>query len=329
MEVVRANWNEWDELVDRFGERTVFHRSAWLRSLEDAYSLRPLLLKVVEGGECIAVWPWLWFRKALLRIIGSPLPGWSTPYMGPLFADAANTQDVSRAVMKSRELGAWIYAAFRVLDHGEPVDVPGDGFKSYRRFETCYVDLRREEDELWKALKSTCRTRIRKARKSGISVRIEEDDGYLPEFWQMASEVFARSGLRPTFTRRLLEGVHERLFPVGELLVMSAWLDDKRVATLVLPRDDRTAMYWAGGASGDALALAPNNLLHWEAILESRRLGLARYDFISTRGGPGRFKKTFGPTVEELCTHWEASRPRLLMSAKDWYAKRARKSRKL
>ena len=115
----------------------------------------------------------------------------------------------------------------------------------------------------------------------------------------------------------------------GELLVVSAWSEGRRIATLVLPHDGRDAMYWAGGARSDSLAVAPNNLLHWEAILECKRRGLARYDFISTKAGPGRFKKTFGPEIGEVCTHWDACRPALLRYAKDLYERRARKARRV
>jgi lipid II:glycine glycyltransferase (peptidoglycan interpeptide bridge formation enzyme) len=141
--------------------------------------------------------------------------------------------------------------------------------------------------------------------------------------------VFEKAGRKPTFTRPFLQQVHERLFAAGELLIVSAQHDLRRVALLILPHDGRTAMYWAGGAHAEAMDLAANNLLHWQAILECRRRGMARYDFISTKGGPGRFKKTFGPEVAEVCGHWEATRPSILRVAKEFYERRARRSQRL
>lgn len=249
--------------------------------------------------------------------------------MGPLFAEGVDPEACWRTVMASGALGMWGFAAFRVLDHGRPIQPPGPRFGQTARFETCWMDLAKSEDDLWSGLKSACRSRIRKARKSGLEVRVEQDGAYLPDFWDMARDVFAKSSRQPTFTRVFLEQLQERLFPAGELLVISAWSEGRRVATLILPHDGRDAMYWAGGARSDSLAVAPNNLLHWEAILECKRRGLARYDFISTKAGPGRFKKTFGPEIGEVCTHWDACRPALLRYAKDLYERRARKARRV
>ena len=327
--VLKASWEQWDGLVDRMEQRTVFHRASWLRTLEAAYGLRTLLVTVVEDGACVALWPWLWLRKGPVRVIGSPLPGWSTPYMGPLFASGEEPTRIVRKILASGVLGSWSYAACRVLDHRAPVDLPCHGFELHGRFQTCWIDLSRDEDALWSALKGSCRSRVRKARKSGVTIRVEENDDYIPDFWEVAKEVFSRSGRKPTFTHAFLRELHDRAFDRGELLVVSAWHDGRRIASLVLPHDDVTAMYWAGGAHPAALAQAPNNLLHWEAIRECRRRGLLRYDFISTKGGPGRFKKTFGPEIAEVCSHWEASRPALLRYAKELYERTARRAQRL
>src|SRR5262245_66136037 len=62
-----------------------------------------------------------------------------------------------------------------------------------------------------------------------------------------------------------------------------------------------------------------HNLLHCEAIELGQRLGLHRYDFISTLGGAGRFKKTFGPERIHTATHWERLSSRLIRAIKNRY----------
>ena len=110
---------------------------------------------------------------------------------------------------------------------------------------------------------------------------------------------------------------------------MTAFHSAERVATLIIPHDRRTAMYFAGGTHANRLDLAPNNLLHWRTILRCRELGMARYDFISNKGSPGRFKATFNPNECAKCIHWERSHNWLVAQAKASFERRSRSSRRI
>jgi lipid II:glycine glycyltransferase (peptidoglycan interpeptide bridge formation enzyme) len=172
------------------------------------------------------------------------------------------------------------------------------------------------EEALWKNLKSECRNRIRKAERLGIQVRHEQSGEFVDDFWAMSTETFARAGAQPTHNRLFAESLWQRLAPHGRLIVLSAFHEGRRIATLVLPCDGRAAYYWGGAARAETRHLPAANLLHWEAIRESLRRGLAGYDFNSTTGGPGRFKQTFGPTKVRVATHWERTPSALLAMLK-------------
>ena len=72
-----------------------------------------------------------------------------------------------------------------------------------------------------------------------------------------------------------------------------------------------------------------NNLLHWRAICDAKSLGLRRYDFVSSEGGPGRFKKTFGPQPIDMARHWERSPSWLMRTLKNRYEAYLRKRRRV
>jgi CelD/BcsL family acetyltransferase involved in cellulose biosynthesis len=320
-----ADSAEWDRLLLGFAERTVFHSTAWIELLTSTFDLESVLLRVDDGRGCAALWPCLLMRKGPFRICGSPLPGWSTPYMGPLFREDADRAMLLARLVEQPALADASYVACRVMDDGHQADLGPFGFECRQRFETYVVDLAQTEQELWDRLKGECRSRIRKARKSGVTVRSESDPDFVPQMWQMANEVFAKSGKKPTFSRKLLERMWEQLHPRGLLEVVSAFHEGRRIATLVLPHDDRRMYYWAGGSTADSLRFAPNNLLHWEAIVAARAAGLRTYDFIATEGGAGRFKRTFGPDVEATAVHWERSRSRVSSTLKRVYELAARR----
>ncbi|MEM9374045.1 MAG: GNAT family N-acetyltransferase [Planctomycetota bacterium] len=328
LEVRTASGSDWDAAVDRAPLATVYHRDAWLGAIEAATEA-PIHRLVCEiDGRPVCVWPIGLLRKGPIRIGGSPLPGWNTAYLGPVFTErAGDPADVLKHMIGHSPVRNPSFMALRMMDTA--IDLTPLGFRETRAFETCEMDLTLGQEALWSGMKSTCRTRVRKGGKNGLSVREETDAAYIDDFWKMACDVFAKSNQRPPYSRRLLEEIDARLRPAGELIVTSAFHRDRRVATLIIPHDARTAMYFAGGTHADALPLAPNNLLHWETMLLCMERGIRTYDFISNRGSPGKFKRTFGPGERVSCRHWERAGNRLVVALRDRYERRARGRRRL
>lgn len=320
----------WDALVGQFEDRTVFHTLPWLETIRAAHGVKIVLTQAQVNDRCVAIWPYLELRKGPLRVIGSPLPGWSTAYMGPLFDHKADIPAVLQAFLEHRLFRRYAFFACKSINRSHPVDLGAFGFKPRMLFDTYMVDLTLPEETLWSNLKSECRTRIRKAGKLNMEVRWETNVAdFIDDFWQMSLETFAKARIAPTHTRTFAVEVWKRLSAIGRIKAVSAWHEGQRTAMLVLPFDDRRMYYW-GGASFDAFRSLPgHNLLHWEAICKAKAMGLQEYDFISTSGGPGRFKKTFGPTEVAMATHWERSSSRLMAVLKNQYESYLRKRRRV
>lgn len=319
---------DWDDLVDAADHATVYHRSGWLAAL-DATTGAPMRRLVLdsENGP-LALWPIAILRKGPIRVAGSPLPGWNTAYLGPLFLPACSDKAGAVAtMMRASPVRRPAFVATRTMDTG--VDLSPLGFRKTREFETFEMDLTMPEQALWDNLKSTCRTRIRKGEKNGLEVREENDEAYIDSFWQMATDVFAKSNQRPPYSLAFLRQIESQLRRRGELLVTSAFLESERVATLIIPHDRTTAMYFAGGSLASRLDLAPNNLLHWKTMLLCRKRGLKRYDFISNRGSPGKFKSTFLPIERVSCHHWEFSKNQVIDRLKQIYERQLKSRRRI
>lgn len=311
---------EWDQLLEQFPHHSVFHTRPWLSTIQAVHKARTRLIAAEDDqGRCIAIWPVFETRKGPLRILGSPLPGWSTAYMGPLFADEQHVPGALEALMSHPVFTRCSYFATKVFNDRYPVDLGPFGFKNVLNFETYCLDLKPSDDALWDNLKSECRTQIRKARKLGIEVRQETDDAFIEPFWTMSVETFSVCSMQPTFTKPFLREMWQRLSKADSVRVYSAWHEGERIAALVLPFDQHTMYYFVGGSYTRCRRLPAHNLLHWEAITAAKRMGLSRYDFVSTLGGAGRFKKTFGPECVHIATHWERSSSRLIQAIKDQY----------
>ena len=308
--VERIDPERWDALVRDLPERTVFHLSPWLRALASVQGRTVVRLAALEDGAVVALWPCFVGRKGTVPVLGSPFPGSATPYLGPLFTAGVDAAAALDALLASEPIRGASYVACRVMERAPAVDLAAHGFTLRRRFETSWIDLDRPESEIWAGLKPECRTRIRRAEKLGVEIRAEENERFLDDLWRMTLETFARSGARPTHTREFLAEVWRELHPAGQLLVLSAFREDRRIAVLVLPHDDRTLYYWAGVGDDRDRSVPAANLLQWRAIAEARRRGIRGYDMISAAGGTGRFKRTFGARPVRAAVHWErASSP--------------------
>lgn len=317
----------WDGLVDQCELRTIYHRIGWLRALERSEGVKFELVVARLGERLLGVWPISIFRKGPMRVGASPLPGWNSCYMGPLFtSDCSDKLGMIDAMVRSKPIRNPSFIATRCMD--VDLDWTSLGFERTKDFGTYELDLTKSEDELFSAMVGRCRTGIRKGISNGIEVIVEQDDGYLDDFMVMARETYAKSKLNPPYSRTLLKVVHDELFEKGELLVTSAFHKGERVATIMIPHDGITGMYFVGGTFADKLHLTSNNLLHWETIKRCQQLGMVRYDFLSNCGKPGKFKRSFSPIDRISSVHWERSKNKTVKWLRDKYEQRARAKRK-
>jgi CelD/BcsL family acetyltransferase involved in cellulose biosynthesis len=310
----------WDQLLETFPQHTVFHTSPWLASVVDVHKPELRLLRADSSEGCAAVWPVFAARKGPLHILGSPLPGWSTAYLGPLFVEGCDEQRAVGAMLDSSLLRRNSYFACKTINFGQqPVDLAPFGFENVLNFDTYCLDLTIGPEALWNNLKSECRTQIRKGEKLGVEIAYETDDSFLDQYWEMSVETFANTHIQPMFTQPFLQEMWRRMSAADRVRGISAWHKGERIASLILPFDNHTMYYWSGCSYLRCRGIPANNLLHWEAIQEACRLGLQRYDFISTLGGAGRFKRTFGPAVVQSATHWERTSSRLVKALRNGY----------
>lgn len=323
--VTTVQLNDWDALIESMSQRTVFHSRAWFDVLMAVHQIRPVLLQVEQDGRCEAAWPSFETRKGPLRILGSPLPGWSTAYLGPLFAAGADVPAALSMLLKHHAISRCAYFTCKVFDECQAIDLAPYRFNLVRRFDTYRINLQQSIDQIWKNMQGSCRQQVRKAQRRGVTVSEETSNAFVDEYWEMAVTTFAKSGNVPTHNRQFVAEMWRYLHPIGAVRFLSAFYEGRRIATLALTCDQQTMYYWGGVSHLEYRACAPHNLLQWEAIQLAHGLGLRWYDFISTFGGPGRFKSTFGPERTLVATHWERSSSWLTATLKNSYERYLRR----
>jgi CelD/BcsL family acetyltransferase involved in cellulose biosynthesis len=309
----------WDGVLAGFPQHTLFHRACWLRLLAECHRGEPWLARVDEGGNCVAAWPAIALRRGPFRILGSPLPGWNTPFLGPLFADGADVPAILAAVQQRRTLGRVAYQELRVLESAVPVDLAPFGFQRLGHYDTLYLDLARSEEELFAGMKRQCKQQVRKARHERVEVREEPDAAFADEFAAMAAEVFGKWGKRPQFDAGTVRSAWRHLAPSGAIRALSAFRDGRRLSTYVLLQDGHTMYAWLAASWQEARQFSAGSLVQWEAIAAAKRAGLRRYDFVSNSGSAGEFKAAFGGESCRAASHWGRSGSPMVAALKRIY----------
>lgn len=300
----------WDTRIEAYPQKRIFHESAWLRLLEAEEGGAAVVVRItdVEGRER-ALWPGLVIRRGPIRVFGSPLRGWGTVSMGPLYADA-QPAPLLEAAEKAFSRAGVLHWEF-VSETLPPEGAAGMGFR-LESSDTHRIPLDSDEDKMWAHLQQRCRTSTRKALKSGLSSRLAPDAGFLEPLYRMVEAVFSRHGTTPSYSAERLRRLWDSLFPRGKAFGIEIRRGEETVAAGLFITDGRQAYAWAEASDARFNALAPNNLLYWEAMRRSAALGAACLHLPGAPGSNiGRFKASFNPEVLRY-PFWIRDRSRVL-----------------
>lgn len=297
-ERVAAPLVPWDELDARPG-RTVFQTRAWLDFVVDSQGAEPVAARIVEDGA-----PTGWFtgaivKRAGIRLLGSPMKGWTTPAMGFDLPAGCDPSDVLSA------LGDFAFDDLRCV-HLEVADrqllddavAPAGWVVGWLRgYELALAD----DDALLAGMTKGGRRDVRRSLRNGI-VTAEVDPlapgSFAADYYAQVTEAFAKRDRRPTYPQARVDALIRHLGPTGRLLLLEARTPDGELAaTGIFPgMAGGTAEYWMGASWQRHQHLLPNEALMWHALRAWRDRGAVRMNF----GGGGSYKAKYGGSPHAL-----------------------------
>ena len=281
----------WDRFVSNHHSGTIFHTTAWLHVLATTQSVRVLRLGFYRGNELCAVMPLLVRCIWPLSVAASPFIVEDTPYLGMVAddGDIFHVLEVLSSFLKHRGIHfVRIIQRNAILTQDAPA-----GFKLIEKH-THVLNLCRSEDEIWNQMEGKCRTHIRKAIKSGVSIEMANSRSCLDAYYEMLRQLYAKQGMTNVngsdFYLKLWD-----LFSPDKLFLILARIDNELIAGAIIVCDHNRWYYLNGASRSDYNHLSPSNLLQWEAIRMARSRGGLQYDFVgSDIERLAKFKKTFG-----------------------------------
>lgn len=280
----------WDAIAAAHPEAEVYHGPGWLAYLEDTQGAEIVTAAVRQDGQQVGYLVGGVVRRYGLRILGTPMSGWTTPRMGFLLRPGADRVAAARALrtFAYRNLGC-IHVELGDM-HLSPEDAVSSGY-AVEAGRTFLVDLMRPEDEILKAMNATTRNYVRQALRKGLVVERPTGEGFAAEFHPPLAETFARQGLRPTYDEERVRKLIRHLEPRGEVLLQRVRAaDGQAVAWSIAVGTDRKATLWGAAFVRSRTDIHPNEILHWEEMRYWRSRGASTFDF----GGGGDYKAKYG-----------------------------------
>jgi len=287
LELDRCDWDE----MDSFPDRVLFQTREWLEFVARTQGAEPVVAALSDGGERVGYFTGMITRRFGVRILGSPLPGSTTNYMGFNLRDGVSRREAAAALPRFafRSLGC---LHLELTDrHLKAGDLVGLNFE-HSPWGTSEIDLTPDEDTIFASMQSRSRGAIRKSVKLGV--RIEEAGGeeFANEYYAQLEDVFAKQGLRPTYRVERVRELIRCLEPTGHLLLLRAVsAEGEHIATGIFPAMNGTAYFWGGASWRSHQNLRPNEPIFWQAIRRWRARGMTAMDL----GGGGDYKRKFGP----------------------------------
>lgn len=295
----------WDEIATRFDGCGLAHKMAWIRSLEGSGLGRPLFLLFERDREIVGCLPGLLVRVGPLRIFGSPLPGWQSAGMGPLFdAGRVSPSELTGTLIRFLERHHGVHHIELVSPSLDHTAMRAARFKG-ETVPTFRCRLFADEAAQRKALKESARRNIRRGIKLGLEVRFEEDERFVDEHFDQVCEVFTRGGNSVPFRKRRVLEYFRHLRASGNLLAAAVYLPTGEcIATSTFAVEGKELVLWNWTHRTSYRWYRPTELMTWTVMRRAAAMGCTTFDMM----GRGDFKTRFGAELDETRYRWVRSR---------------------
>ena len=293
----KTEMDRWDAFVATHPDATPFHRSCWLRTLQETYSFDPLLYVCTNDRTegLTGVFPLFLVRSLLTgtRVVSLPF----SDYSGPL---------CNESFLKDEMVSQLLEKFNRRVKY---IEIRGDisgsaGFSCHNHYKRHVLKLSSDVSEVLNKIdKRTIQYSIRRARKSGVEIVDESNRHGMEEFYRLNRLTRKKHGV-PVQSKKFFEKIHEHIISTGNgYLLLAKW--EGRVIAAGLFLTCRDTVYYKYSVSDPAYLTGkcPNHLMTMHAIERGCLAGFRFFDFGRTspdNEGLIRYKEMWGAQSQDL-----------------------------
>ena len=298
--VVSSAEPDWRDFALKHPSALPYHHPAWTETIVDTYGFKPFALTVRSPkGDVLGGLPFVELGGRLRGKRWVALP--FTDACPPLTAPELN------GGLGAVVSGAAEQAGIAAVEVRGPLGVPD---AETERGVVHRLTLG-EPDELFGKFGSQVRRNIRKAERSGLTLRVAELEEDLTDvYFALHADTRRRLGV-PTQPRRFFAALWQRMLAADLGFALLVYREHEPIAGAVFLEWNGVVIYKFGASDARHWALRPNNLIFWEAIKRAwdsgaKVLDFGRSDFEDE--GLRAFKRSWG-AVEEPLVYATLGRP--------------------
>ena len=284
----------WDGLVLAHPRSSIFHSSAWARTLQATYDFKPVYFIAGEADGRSAMLPLMEVNSWLTGRRGIALP--YTDDCEPLYSDAAAVRKLIQAATEFGRKRGWKSVEWRggrELFDAAPVSLA---------FHSHTVNLMTDEEWMFARLDSSVRRAIRKAEKSGVTVEISQSLQAMKVFYSLHCKTRRKHGLPPQ-PFGFFQNVFEHILSKKQGMIAIGSCQERPIAASVYFQLGARAVYKYGASDEAFQQLRGTNVVMWEAIKWHARHGAKTLHLGRTSiGNEGlrRFKLGWGAGEQKI-----------------------------
>lgn len=264
--------------IEACQDAVVFKTKAWMEFLESAYGVEPFVVEISLRETIIGWFVGGRFRRFGFTIIGSPFEGWTTSYQG---ISVVNEISRSERVAIYKELSTYCLKKYCLMiqftDWNLDFDDVNGTFKYLDKNESYWLDITPDADTLFKSFsRSSAQYSIHRAEKLGVVVKRPDDiASYAREYYNQLMDVFAKQGLKPTYSEKTVFEMFKALDRDNKLVMLEALHPDTKepIACIIFLMHNKMAFYWGASSYRTYQKMRPNELLMFEAIKKIKEEG--------------------------------------------------------
>ncbi|MCE4557549.1 FemAB family XrtA/PEP-CTERM system-associated protein [Pelomonas cellulosilytica] len=274
----------WDAFVLCHPQATFFHRSGWLRVIEQSFGHRGFFLYAERDGVIEGVLPLAEVKSRLFGHSVSSLPFAVYGGVAALNDEAAAALE-AEAEKVARGQGAE-HLEYRNLGPVRHADWPRqDLYVTFRK------EILPEEEANMLAIPRKQRAMVRKGIKNGLRADI---DANVDRFFDLYADNVHRHGT-PAMPKKYFQALLDEFGADAEVLTVTAPDGKPLSSVLTFYFRDECLPYYAGDDEA-ARDLAANDFKYWELMRRACARGLKVFDYGRSKQGTGSFsfKKNWG-----------------------------------
>lgn len=254
---------------------------------------------VMNGAHLAGIWPYRTEQKLGISFFRNPV---LTPYLGPHIFFPSDLKEskqdnfehevTAQLLAQIPQAKVWSVALF-------PAQKQTGLFRS-QHFEvqprqTFLMSLDVDEETIFSRLNEDYRRNIRKA----DDISITDNPALLPELWEFQKATLERKDLGMHFSLQQMQQVFDACRRHGNTALWVARKNDIVQAILWHVWDNNRGYYLAGSKNPAIKDSRAMTALIWKAISESKKKGLAQFDFEGSMDpGVEKFFRNFGAQRE-------------------------------